>query len=37
VVALARLLNRHGARHVLVGGYAMAAHGYVRMTEDIDL
>jgi hypothetical protein len=37
VIALARLLNLHGARYVLVGGYALAAHGYVRMTEDIDI
>ena len=37
VVATARLLNREGARYVLVGGYALAAHGYVRMTEDIDI
>lgn len=37
VIALARLLNRHGARYVLVGGYALAAHGYVRMTEDIHI
>ena len=33
VVATARLLNREGARYVLVGGYALAAHGYVRMTR----
>jgi hypothetical protein len=37
VVATARLLNREGARYALVGGYALAAHGYVRMTEDIDI
>jgi len=37
VVATARLLNREGVRYVLVGGYALAAHGYVRMTEDIDI
>lgn len=24
-------------RYLLVGGYALAAHGYVRMTEDIDI
>jgi hypothetical protein len=37
VVRTARLLNREGVRYVLVGGYALAAHGYVRMTEDIDI
>lgn len=37
VVATARLLNREGVRYVLVGGYALAAQGYVRMTEDIDI
>ncbi|MFO1322244.1 MAG: nucleotidyl transferase AbiEii/AbiGii toxin family protein [Burkholderiales bacterium] len=34
---LARRLNRHGARFVLVGGYALAAHGLTRMTTDIDV
>lgn len=37
VVHTARLLNREGVRYLLVGGYALAAHGYVRMTEDIDI
>ena len=37
VLDLARKLNRHGARYVLVGGYALAAHGLVRMTTDIDI
>ncbi len=37
VIATARLLNRHQVRYLLVGGYALAAHGYVRMTEDIDI
>ena len=27
VLDLARRLNRHGTRYVLVGGYALAAHG----------
>ena len=31
------MLNRHGVRYILVGGYALAAHGYVRMTEDVDI
>ncbi len=37
VLDLARRLNRQGARYVLVGGYALAAHGLVRMTTDIDI
>ena len=37
VLNLARRLNHHGARYVLVGGYALAAHGLVRMTTDIDI
>lgn len=37
VIATVRLLNAAGVRYVLVGGYALAAHGYVRMTEDIDI
>lgn len=37
VLELARLLERHQVRYVLVGGYALAAHGYVRMTQDIDI
>lgn len=37
VLDLARKLNRQGARYVLVGGYALAAHGFVRMTTDIDI
>lgn len=37
VLDLARKLNRQGVRYVLVGGYALAAHGLVRMTTDIDI
>ena len=37
VLTVAKLLNRHRVRYVLVGGYALAAHGYVRMTEDVDI
>jgi hypothetical protein len=32
-----RLLNEAGARYVLVGGFAIIAHGYPRFTADIDL
>lgn len=37
VVHVVRLLQAHGVRFVLVGGYALAAHGYVRATVDIDI
>ena len=36
VLHVVRLLQKHGARFILVGGYALAAHGYVRATVDID-
>lgn len=34
---LARALNEHGARYVLIGGFAVIAHGGARTTKDIDL
>jgi hypothetical protein len=34
---LLRSLNRAGADYLLIGGYALAAHGYQRATTDIDL
>ena len=30
-------LNEHKVEYLLVGGYALAAHGYQRATTDIDL
>lgn len=30
-------LNEHGAEYLLIGGYALAAHGYNRATIDIDV
>ena len=32
-----RLLTIHGVRYLLVGGYAVAYHGYVRATADLDV
>src|SRR5215471_10510592 len=32
-----RLLNSKGARYLLVGGYAVALHGYLRSTGDMDI
>jgi len=34
---LLRSLNAHGIDYLLIGGYALAAHGYQRATTDIDL
>ena len=33
--ALLRSLNAHGVDYLLIGGYALAAHGYQRATTDI--
>jgi len=32
-----KLLNEHRVRYLLVGGYAVAYHGYVRATADLDI
>jgi len=32
-----KLLNKHQVRYLLVGGYAVAFHGYVRATADLDV
>jgi hypothetical protein len=37
LVALCRELNSHSARYLVVGGFAVIHHGYLRATEDIDL
>lgn len=34
---LLRSLNAHGVDYLLIGGYALAAHGYQRATTDIDI
>ena len=34
---LLRLLEEHGVDYMIVGGYAVAFHGYPRFTKDIDL
>src|SRR5262245_17319100 len=36
LVALCRALNREGARYVLIGGFAVILHGFVRATKDVD-
>ena len=37
VVALCRALNQRGARYVVIGGFAIIAAGFPRVTGDIDL
>jgi hypothetical protein len=37
VKTLARLLDEEGTRWALIGGYAIAAHGFVRLSEDVDI
>jgi hypothetical protein len=37
VKQLARLLNEAGVEYALVDGYAIAAHGFNRFSEDIDI
>ena len=32
-----KLLNSHGVRYLLVGGYAVGYHGYPRATGDMDI
>ena len=34
---LLRSLDEHGVEYLLIGGYALAAHGYQRATTDIDV
>jgi hypothetical protein len=36
-VAIFRSLNRHDVEYVVVGGFAVAAWGVIRATEDLDL
>ncbi|HMR05143.1 MAG TPA: nucleotidyl transferase AbiEii/AbiGii toxin family protein [Polyangiaceae bacterium] len=37
VKQVASILARHGVKYALIGGYALAAHGIVRFSEDIDI
>jgi len=37
VKQLISALNEAGAEYILIGGYALYAHGYRRATEDIDI
>ena len=35
--ALIRQLKQHAIPHVVIGGWAVIAHGYIRTTRDIDV
>lgn len=37
LVTLVSALEARGARYALIGGYAVAAHGYNRFSEDLDI
>lgn len=37
LIALCRSLNREGVRYLLIGGFAVILHGFIRTTKDIDL
>jgi Nucleotidyl transferase of unknown function (DUF2204) len=37
LVTMCRSLNQHGVQYVVIGGLAVAHHGYMRATADIDL
>jgi hypothetical protein len=37
LLSLCQALNREQARYVLIGGFAVILHGFVRGTKDIDL
>ncbi len=37
IVRICRALNQAGARYLLIGGFAVIAHGAGRFTKDIDL
>ncbi len=34
---LLRLLEEHKVEYLIIGGYAVAFHGYPRFTKDIDI
>jgi hypothetical protein len=37
LLRLCQALNRAGAKYLLIGGFAVILHGFVRTTKDIDL
>lgn len=37
LIDLLRALNDVGAKYLIVGGYALAIHGRIRATKDVDV
>ena len=37
IEAIVRTLNETGVRHLIAGGLALNAHGYIRLTMDVDM
>ena len=37
IQAVAQVLNNAGVRYLIAGGLAVNAHGYLRLTQDVDL
>lgn len=37
LIGLCQALNQEGARYLLIGGFAVILHGFVRSTKDLDL
>jgi hypothetical protein len=36
-VPLLEYLHEHGVEHIVVGGFAVNAHGFIRVTKDLDV
>jgi len=36
LISLCQALNRESARYLLIGGFAVILHGFVRSTKDVD-
>jgi hypothetical protein len=36
-VPLLRYLHEHGVQHIIIGGFAVTAHGFMRVTKDLDV
>jgi hypothetical protein len=34
---LLRALHERGIKHIVVGGFAVNAHGFIRVTKDLDI
>jgi hypothetical protein len=36
-VPLLRCLHERGVEHIVIGGFAVVAHGFIRVTKDLDI